>query len=152
VAKRPIKRPSDDIPYPLELLGERWSMLILREAFYGTRRFDDFRANLGIATNILSSRLRTLVRNTLLERVADHEDRRRFEYRLTDKGRDLFPTIVAIMQWGERWMPHAPNGKVGMHLVSRKDASPLDTIVVKSKNGEQLGIRDVVWVDAGTNP
>ncbi|CAM3240630.1 transcriptional regulator [Mycobacterium intermedium] len=89
----------------LSVVGEKWTLLVLREAFYGVRRFDDFHAALGCARNLLSARLKTLVENGLLEKQAYRDDRgrRRDEYRLTDKGRDLLPAIVALMQWGDRW-------------------------------------------------
>ncbi len=89
----------------LGVVGEKWTLLVLREAFYGIRRFDDFHAALGCARNLLATRLKTLVAQGLLERVAYRDDagRSRDEYRLTDKGRDLFPVVVALMQWGDRW-------------------------------------------------
>jgi DNA-binding HxlR family transcriptional regulator len=88
----------------LEVVGERWTLLVLREAFYGRRRFSDLHAQLGIARNILSARLRTLVEHGLLESVPYHEPgrRTRFEYHLTEKGRDLMPALLALMAWGDR--------------------------------------------------
>jgi DNA-binding HxlR family transcriptional regulator len=89
----------------LGVVGEKWTLLVLREAFYGVRRFDDFHAALGCARNLLSARLKTLVANGILAKQPYRDDRgrRRDEYRLTDKGRDLFPAVVALMQWGDRW-------------------------------------------------
>ena len=89
----------------LGVVGEKWTLLVLREAFYGVRRFDDFHAALGCARNLLSARLKTLVANGLLERRAYRDDRgrRRYEYRLTEKGLDVFPALVALMAWGDRW-------------------------------------------------
>jgi len=90
----------------LGIVGEKWTLLVLREAFYGVRRFDDFHTALGCARNLLATRLKTLVAHGLLERVAyqDERGRGRHEYRLTGKGRDLFPAVVALMQWGDRWV------------------------------------------------
>jgi DNA-binding HxlR family transcriptional regulator len=85
----------------MEILGERWTFLILRECFYGVRRFSDMQRNLGIARNILSARLQTLVRNGILERRLYQEDPERYEYRLTDTGRDLYPAVITIMRWGD---------------------------------------------------
>jgi DNA-binding HxlR family transcriptional regulator len=89
----------------LGVVGEKWTLLVLREAFYGVRRFDDFHAALGCARNLLSARLKTLVENGLLAKQEYRDDggRRRDEYRLTEKGRDLLPAVVALMQWGDRW-------------------------------------------------
>jgi DNA-binding HxlR family transcriptional regulator len=90
----------------LGVVGEKWTLLVLREAFYGVRRFDDFHAALGCARNLLAARLKTLVDHGLFERVAYQDDRGRgrHEYRLTEKGRDLFPAVVALMRWGDRWV------------------------------------------------
>lgn len=87
----------------LEIVGEWWSMLIIREAFGGVRRFDDFQAGLGIARNILAARLQHLVDHGVMERRQYRENPPRFEYRLTDKGRDFYPVLISMMRWGDRW-------------------------------------------------
>ena len=92
----------------MEILGERWTFLILRESFYGVRRFSDIQRNLGIARNILSTRLQTLVANGILERRLYQEEPPRHEYRLTEAGRDLYPAIVTVMRWGDRHLSTDP--------------------------------------------
>jgi DNA-binding HxlR family transcriptional regulator len=92
----------------LERLGERWTLLVLREAFTGARRFEDFAERLDIARNVLTARLGLLVDEGVLERRRYQERPERFEYRLTAKGLDLFGVLVALMQWGDRW--YAPDG------------------------------------------
>lgn len=89
----------------LDIVGEKWTLLVLREAFYGARRFADFHRALGCARNILSARLKTLVDEGILAQEPYREpgSRSRFEYRLTGKGLELFPALVALMQWGDRW-------------------------------------------------
>jgi DNA-binding HxlR family transcriptional regulator len=89
----------------LDIVGEKWTLLVLREAFYGVRRFADFHRALGCARNILSARLKRLVDEDILtpEPYRDPGSRPRVEYRLTDKGIELFPALVALMQWGDRW-------------------------------------------------
>ncbi|HEX2028302.1 MAG TPA: helix-turn-helix domain-containing protein [Nitriliruptorales bacterium] len=87
----------------LDVIGDHWSLLIIRDAFYGLRRFDDFQRDLGIARNILSDRLNRLVDHGVLERHLYEERPPRHEYRLTDKGGDLLPVILAMMTWGDRW-------------------------------------------------
>lgn len=89
----------------LEIVGEKWSLLVLREAFFGVRRFDDIQRALGCARNLLSERLAKLVENGVLERVPYHEPgtRVRHEYRLTDKGLELLPALAALQQWGDKW-------------------------------------------------
>jgi len=97
-----LDRPlSCSIGRAMEILGERWTFLILRESFYGVRRFSDIQRNLGIARNILSARLQLLVRTGILERRRYQDEPERFEYRLTDKGLGLYPAVVAIMRWGD---------------------------------------------------
>jgi len=88
----------------LEVLGDRWTLLILREAFGGTSRFEGFRENLGIARNILSGRLRHLVREGIFERRLYQSHPDRYEYRLTDKGNDLADVLGSFRRWGDRWM------------------------------------------------
>ncbi|WP_369183357.1 winged helix-turn-helix transcriptional regulator [Streptomyces sp. Y1] len=90
----------------LSVVGERWSLLIVREAVDGVSRFGDFRARLGIASNLLSTRLDGLVAAGVLRRVPYQEpgDRQRFEYRLTEKGRDLRPTLMALLAWGDKYL------------------------------------------------
>src|SRR3978361_773692 len=90
----------------LELVGERWTLLILREAFFGVQRFGQLARNLSIPRPTLSSRLRTLVDGGLLDRVPYSQDPARHEYRLTDAGHDLFGAIVVLMQWGDQHLPN----------------------------------------------
>src|SRR6056297_2935760 len=87
-----------------EVIGEPWTLMVLREAFLGTRHFNDFERELGIARNILSARLRKLVDVGMLERVQCPADRRAYEYRLTEAGRDLMPVLVGLIQWAGRWL------------------------------------------------
>jgi DNA-binding HxlR family transcriptional regulator len=100
---------AESVAKTLEVVGERWTLLILREAFFGVRRFGQLARNLRIPRPTLSSRLRTLVENGLLEKVPYARDPDRHEYRLTNSGRDLFSAIVVLMQWGDEHVPH-PNG------------------------------------------
>jgi DNA-binding HxlR family transcriptional regulator len=88
----------------LEVVGDRWTLLVIREAFQGTRRFDDFLANLGLARTVLTDRLNRLVDEQILERVRYQRRPDRYEYRLTQKGLDLFPVIVALLAWGDRYV------------------------------------------------
>jgi DNA-binding HxlR family transcriptional regulator len=100
----------DSVGRALTLFGERWTMLIMREAFFGVRRFGQLARNLNIPRPTLSARLRTLVDAGLLERVQYAQDPDRHEYRLTAAGRDLFPAIVTLMRWGDAYLagPEGP--------------------------------------------
>ena len=90
----------------LDVVGTRSAMLLLREAFYGTTRFDDFAERVGISESVAAARLRELVDQGLLEREAYREpgQRTRHQYQLTEKGADLLPALVGLMQWGDRWL------------------------------------------------
>ena len=94
----------------LAVVGEKWSLLVLREAFFGVRRFADFQRILGAPKAVLSDRLATLVEQGVLTRVPYQAEgeRQRHEYRLTRKGRDLYPTLVALMQWGDTYLADGP--------------------------------------------
>jgi DNA-binding HxlR family transcriptional regulator len=92
----------------LETIGDRWTMLVIRDAFLGFRRFEDFQRDLGIARNVLTDRLARLVDDGILERHRYQEKPERFEYRLTEKGIDLWPVLVSLMRWGDRYA--APAG------------------------------------------
>jgi DNA-binding HxlR family transcriptional regulator len=94
----------------LAVVGEKWSLLVLREAFFGVRRFADLQSVLGVPKAVLSDRLATLVAHGVLDRVPYQAagERQRHEYRLTAKGRDLYPTLVALMQWGDTYLADGP--------------------------------------------
>jgi DNA-binding HxlR family transcriptional regulator len=125
----------------LEIVGERWSLLILREAFLGVRRFDQLQANLGIARNILADRLQRLVGAGILERERYHERPQRFEYRLTRMGLDLYPALVSIMQWGDRYLADKAGPPVKLeHLACGKETEPL---FVCSECGDPIEARGV---------
>jgi DNA-binding HxlR family transcriptional regulator len=93
------------IARPMAILGERWTILILRDLFLGFRRFDEFQEHLGVATNVLSARLATLEDEGIVERRRYSERPARYEYRLTKKGRDLQPVILELMRWHDEHMP-----------------------------------------------
>lgn len=96
-------RPSS-IAATLEVIGDRWSALVIRECFYGTSRFDDFQHRLGIASNILTHRLQHLAQHDILARTAYQNRPARHDYRLTERGLDLYPVPLAMLAWGDRWV------------------------------------------------
>lgn len=124
----------------LEVVGEWWSMLIVRDAFFGISRFDDFQARLGISRNVLNQRLGHLVDEGVLERVAYQERPTRHDYRLTDKGRDLWHVLTAMRQWGDRWA--APGG-APVELVHRACGKVTEAVPTCSECGEPLDVRAV---------
>jgi DNA-binding HxlR family transcriptional regulator len=99
----------------LDLLGDWWTPLVLREAFYGIRRFDEFAQELGIARNTLADRLRRLVDEGLLEKRAYQSEPTRYDYVLTEKGRDFFGVLAAMSRWGDRWLAEASGPPITFH-------------------------------------
>jgi len=132
---------AESVGRALELVGERWTLLILREAFFGVQRFGQLARNLSIPRPTLSSRLRMLVHAGLLDRVPYSLDPERHEYRLTDAGRDLFGAIVVLMQWGDQHLPH-PDGPpiVLRHNTCGEFADPR---LICAHCGEEITARNV---------
>ena len=124
----------------LDVIGERWTMLVLRDAFNGVRRFEDFSRSLPIARNVLTARLRTLVAHGVLERTRYQEHPARYEYRLTERGRDLYPVLVGMLQWGDRYLAGAVGPPVDLH--HRDCGGPLEAVVVCAGCGERVAPRD----------
>src|SRR6185312_16270649 len=120
----------------LEEVGEWWSLLIVRECMQGARRFDEFQSELGIARNILTTRLERLTELGILERFPLDDRANTDGYRLTEKGEDLFPVITALMQWGDRWL--AKNHKPPTSLVEDATGRPVEEIAVRGKGGRAL--------------
>jgi DNA-binding HxlR family transcriptional regulator len=127
----------------LSVLGEKWTLLVMREAFYGVRRFDDFARALTCGRGVLSARLKTLTEAGVLERVDYRESDRRLraEYRLTDKGRGLFPALLALSQWADHWMP-APEGPAAK-ITHKKSGRAVSVIMTSDRKAEALTMRDI---------
>lgn len=128
----------------LDVVGEWWTLLIVRNIMLGQRRFEAIQADLGIARNILSDRLNTLVAHGVVERVKYHDHPERFEYHLTEKGRDLYPVIAALMAWGDKWqapdgppllLSHTCEGHGHAQTVCSACGEPLDIGSVRAKAG-----------------
>lgn len=125
----------------LSVVGDRWTLLILRDCFLKVRKFDDFQARLGIGRPILSDRLQKLVDSFVLTKVVYQQNPTRYEYRLTQKGLDLYPVIIAIVHWGDVHM----SGKKGRPLLHRHKACghEFTPVQVCSECGEALDPRGV---------
>jgi DNA-binding HxlR family transcriptional regulator len=125
----------------LSVVGERWSLLIVRDVMLGLRRFDEIQADLGIARNVLQARLERLTEQGVLGRQRYHERPARYEYLLTDKGLDLWPTMVALMEWGDT---HAPlPGGPPVLLEHRDCGGAVDSHRLCERCGQALSVRDV---------
>ena len=127
-----------------EHLGDKWVIVILRNAFNGMKRFDDFYTHLGVSSKVLTSRLNALVNADILYRQEVVGDKRAVEYRLTAKGLDLFPLLVFMGQWGDRWWPLAAGPR--MEVLDRAGGQPVQPIVVRNARGRILGPKETVSV------
>ncbi|WP_194792151.1 winged helix-turn-helix transcriptional regulator [Pseudomonas sp. UFMG81] len=123
----------------LEVLGDRWALMILRDAFDGLRRFSELQKNLGLAKNILASRLKLLVEAGLLEQQPASDGSAYKEYVLTEQGRAVFPIVIGLRQWGERYLFAA--GESRSQLVDDRE-QPLQTLAVRARDGRALGPDD----------
>ncbi|MFG3532542.1 winged helix-turn-helix transcriptional regulator [Streptomyces sp. NPDC047917] len=136
----------------VDAIGDWWSLLIVRDAFDGSRRFGEFQRSLGVAKNILSARLRTLVAGGILKSVPAPDGGAHNEYELTAKGRELFPVIVALRQWGEArfFEPGEPHSE----LTDRRQGLPLLPLEVRAHDGRPLTPEETVVtkLDGTTTP
>ncbi len=139
---RDIGKTTCSVARALAVVGDRWTLLVLRDAFLGVRRFEDFQADLGTTRHRLADRLRTLVAHGVLERVRYQSRPPRFEYRLTEKGRDLYPVIVSLTRWGDRWAA----GKDGppVELVHRRCGRQIMPTLACPECGEPVVARDML--------
>ncbi len=134
----------------LEIVGEWWTLLILRDAFLGVRRFDDFVDRLGISRNVLTNRLDRLVDANVLERHAYDEARHRYDYLLTDKGRALWPVLTALRQWGDDWI--YGEGNEPLLIEHRTCGNHATAVMTCDQCAEPLDARSVrVVTGAGAN-
>jgi DNA-binding HxlR family transcriptional regulator len=124
----------------IDVVGEWWTILILRDAFRGLRRFDEFQVSLGIARNLLSRRLKRLVAAGVLETQPYSTRPLRHEYRLTQKGRELYPVLMVLMDWGNRWA-RRDNSTVAL---SRATGAPLEPVLIDRATGAPITPQSVV--------
>lgn len=124
----------------LEVIGDRWALMILRDAFDGLRRFSEFQKNLGLAKNILASRLKLLLESGLLQLQPASDGSAYKEYVLTEKGRSVFPIVVGMRQWGERFLFEA--GEVRSQLLDSAQGQPVEVLQVRAKDGRALAPGD----------
>ena len=139
--KRTYEGQNCSIARALEVVGERWTLLIIRDALLGLRRFDEFQRNLGIARKVLAERLRWLVDEGILERVRYQERPERYEYRLTRKGRELHVALVGLRQWGDHYCSEKPP----MLARKKSDKKPVIAALVPKRN-DHLRLEEVEFV------
>lgn len=137
-----LQRTRCPIARSLAVMGDRWTILILRNAFLRTRRFDDFQAQLGLTRPVLASRLAKLVKSGVLEKVPYQERPTRYEYRLTEMGRDWYSVQLALVAWGDKWLLGGKNPPVQyQHQGCGKHFTP---VVACSECGEKIDARQVL--------
>jgi DNA-binding HxlR family transcriptional regulator len=152
IEARPTSRRSSDstllervrpcsVARTLKIIGDRWSFLVLREGWYGVRRFEEMRENLGIATNILADRLTRLVQAGVLRKVAYSSER--FEYRFTEMGLDLYKPMLVMMAWGDRWLAE---GKPPMRLRHKTCGQDFSAVVVCSECKKPIASKDTGYI------
>lgn len=139
-----LERPvNDSVERALAQVGDAWTFRILREAYFGVRRFDGFARRLAVAPNVLTDRLKKMVANGLLDRTPYSERPPRHEYRLTDKGRDLYPAIVLLMRWGDRWLDEGRGPP--LELVHRPCGCRTAPLLVCDACRAPIEAREVDW-------
>jgi DNA-binding HxlR family transcriptional regulator len=129
------------IAQALEVLGDWWTLLVVREAFLGARRFSEFAERLDIARNILTRRLDHLVEHGVLEKVDVGVHGERFEYQLTAMGKDLAAVMTALRQWGDRWI--YGEGNEPLLVLDRRTGRPIPRLRIAGEDGTPLGARDL---------
>jgi DNA-binding HxlR family transcriptional regulator len=130
----------------LSVVGDRWTMLVLRDCFHGVRRFEEFQRRLGVTRHVLADRLRKLEEAGVLERRLYQERPPRHEYRLTEKGLALHPVLVTLVAWAERWEPKAG---AASRLVLSGSGEPAEPVLVDARTGERLTHRSFAARAAG---
>jgi DNA-binding HxlR family transcriptional regulator len=138
----PVRPARDAVELAMDVLSDRWTFLILREAFFGERRYGQMQRNLGIARNVLADRLRQLVAHGMFERVRYRTDPDWYEYRLTDRALDLYPVIVGLMRWADKHLVTEDDGDA-LELIHRSCGEPAEPYLACSHCHEPLTGRDI---------
>jgi DNA-binding HxlR family transcriptional regulator len=144
----PVRPPRDAVERAMDVLSDRWTFLILREAFFGVRRYGQMQRNLGIARNVLADRLRQLVADGMFERVRYRTEPDWYEYRLTERALDLYPVIVGLMRWADRHLAGEDDADA-LELIHRSCGEPAEPYLACSYCHERLTGRDI---DARVRP
>jgi DNA-binding HxlR family transcriptional regulator len=130
----------------LELVGERWTLLVVREIFHGRRKFSEMQRSLGVARNVLTSRLQRMVDEGILERRPYSERPERYEYFLTEKGLDLWPVMIGLMRWGDKY-EQQPEGRPSIVVHKGECGGEIDDRRICTKCGKKLNVRDALAIE-----
>ena len=124
----------------LSVIGDRWTMLVVRECFFGIRRFDQMQERLGITRHVLADRLRKLEKDGVLRREAYQERPVRYEYRLTESGKTLYPLLVSLIDWADS---NVPTSESSVTLISRETGIPIAPKLIDANSGDEITHRTV---------
>lgn len=127
----------------VDIIGDKWSLLIIRDAFLGVQRFSEFQERLGIAKRVLSNRLNILVENEILRKQPTSPEVNRFLYKLTPRGRDLLVTVVSLVQWGDKWV--FGEGQEPIEIWDKEELASIQQLGLQARSGKILEARDVVF-------
>jgi DNA-binding HxlR family transcriptional regulator len=149
----PVRPPRDAVELAMDVLSDRWTFLILREGFFGVRRYGQMQRNLGIARNVLADRLKQLVADGMFDRVRYRTDPDWYEYRLTDRALGLYPAIVGLMRWADHHLATADDSEAALELIHRSCGKPAEPYLACAHCHEPLSGRDIeARVRPGTAP
>lgn len=127
----------------VDIIGDKWTLLIIRDAFLGVQRFSEFQERLGVAKTVLSNRLDMLVENEILRKQPTSPEVERFLYKLTPRGKDLFVTVVSLLQWGDKWI--FGEGHEPIEILDKEECISIQQLGVQAQSGKFLDARDVVY-------
>jgi DNA-binding HxlR family transcriptional regulator len=142
MARKSLAEYNCSLARSVDIFGDQWSFLILREAFLGVHSFNGFRKELGISRNILTERLNKLADSGILSKSQTSSNR--FSYELTDKGKEILPSIISIMQWGDKWLFGA--NEEPLAVLDKEFKAPIQQIGIISRNGKYLLPEDILFL------
>ncbi len=150
--RTPYKQMNCSVASALEVVGEPWTLLIIRDAYLQVRRFEEFQRHLNIARNILTARLRKLVEYGVFQRVQYQDRPKRFEYRLTEKGAALFPVIVCLNEWGDKFSEKAALG-APLQFEDKKTTAVVKPMLIDTVTSRPIELEDIrIVAGPGANP
>lgn len=136
-----IKHEPCSIARSLSIVGDRWTLLILRNAFLGTRRFDDFQMQLGVTRHLLTDRLKLLVAEEIFKKVPYQTQPTRYEYKLTEKGFELYPVLMSLIKWGNKWTTDEQG--IPLEHINRETGKLIQPLLIDENTGKAIDARDV---------
>jgi len=144
MSRTSLKTFNCSVAQTLDIIGDKWTLLIIRDAFLGVSTFSEFQRRLNVARNVLTDRLTVLVENQIFERRQTKPGVERYSYHLSERGHALFPVLIGLMQWGDKWI-FGSEGEP-MQMLDRRKNAPIQQVAVMSRDGHFLKDEDVRFV------